>query len=115
MPRAEITAIQNGNYKADKPIVVALPIYRTKLTKSNIEIKVAETSYSGNQATPEVTVYYISGGKSILLEKGKDYTVTYGSNILSGANKGTVTISGISPYYGGDMTQKFTINTRKIK
>jgi hypothetical protein len=61
-----------------------------------------------------VTVYYISGGKPILLEKGKDYTVTYGSNLLAGANKGTVTISGLSPYFGGDVTQKFTINTKNV-
>jgi hypothetical protein len=113
MPRVEITAVENGNYTNTKE--VPLPIYTTKLTKSNVTIEVAEANYSGSQATPDVTVYYTGGGERITLEKDKDYTITYGANIQSGNNKGTVTISGLSPYYGGDVTQKFTINPKNVK
>ena len=43
-----------------------------------------------------------------------DYTVTYGANIVSGKNKGSVTITGSSVKYGGSVTVKFEIKKRDI-
>ena len=48
------------------------------------------------------------------LTKDTDYTVSFGKNITAGKNKGSVTISGKSPAYGGSVTVKFSINSKKI-
>ncbi len=48
------------------------------------------------------------------LVEGKDYTISYGANVKFGKNKGSITIEGISPYYGGSVTVKFDILQRPI-
>jgi uncharacterized repeat protein (TIGR02543 family) len=110
MPRAEITAKEGGNYKSEKAVIVPLPIYNVKLTKSNVEIQVAEAVYTGEQVTPDVIVYY----QGERLVQDTDFSVSYGTNITAGKNKGTVKITGLSPYYGGDVTVKFDINRKKV-
>lgn len=112
MPRAVITAKAESSYVADGKIVVPLPIYRTKLVKKNLQIDVAEAVYTGSQLMPDVTVRDITGEK--VLTKGKDYTVSYGANNKSGKNKGSVTITGIAPEYGGSVTVKFEVVKRPI-
>ena len=112
MPRAVITAKAESNYEADGEIVVPLPIYQTKLVKKNLQIDVAEAVYTGSQLTPDVTVCDITGEKALM--KGKDYTVFYGANNKSGKNKGSVTITGIAPEYGGSVTVKFEVVKRPI-
>ena len=48
------------------------------------------------------------------LNEGSDYTVSYGKNIAAGKNKGTVTIKGNAPLYGGSVNVKFTIDNKKL-
>ncbi len=107
MPRAVITAMADSSYEADGEIVVPLPIYQTKFVTRDLQITVAEAVYTGGQVTPAVTVRDISGEKTFV--EGKDYTISYGANNKSGRNKGSVTITGIAPEYGGSVTVKFEI------
>lgn len=112
MPRAVITAKADSSYEADGEIVVPLPIYQTKLVKKDLQIMVAESVYTGSQVTPAVTVQEAVSGKT--LAAGKDYTVSYGANNKSGKNKGSVTITGMAPEYGGSVTVKFEIVRKTI-
>lgn len=112
MPRAVITAKADSNYVADGEIVVPLPIYQTKLVKGNLEISVAEAVYTGGQVSPAVTVRDAASGEK--LTEGRDYEVSYGPNVKSGKNKGSVTITGMAPRYGGSVTVKFEIVRKAI-
>ncbi len=112
-PRAVITAKAESSYEADGEIVVPLPIYQTKLVKSNLEVDLTEEAvYTGNQVTPAVTVRDAVSGNAYT--EGKDYTVSYGANNKSGKNKGSVTITGLAPEYGGSVTVKFDIVKKVI-
>ena len=112
-PRAVITAKAESSYVADEEIVVPLPIYQTKLVKSNLKVDLTEEAvYTGNQVTPAVTVRDAVSGKAYM--EGKDYTVSYGANNKSGKNKGSVTITGLAPEYGGSVTVKFDIVKKVI-
>lgn len=111
-PRAVITAKAESSYEADGEIVVPLPIYQTKLVKSNLEVELTEAVYTGNQVTPAVTVRDAVSGN--VYTEGKDYTVSYGANNKSGKNKGSVTITGLAPEYGGSVTVKFDIVKKVI-
>lgn len=112
-PRAVITAKAESSYETDGEIVVPLPIYQTKLVKSNLEVDLTEEAvYTGNQVTPAVTVRDAVSGKAYT--EGKDYTVSYGANNKSGKNKGSVTITGLAPEYGGSVTVKFDIVKKVI-
>ena len=114
MPRAVITGKADSNYKLGSPIIVPLPIYRTKLTKSNLTVEFGEAVYTGSQVKPKVTVYYQGENGKVSLKEGQDYSISYGANIQPGKNKGSVTISGIAPNYGGDVTVKFEIVKKPI-
>ena len=57
-------------------------------------------------------MYY--GSEREELEEGRDYTVSYGDNIKSGKNRGSVTVSGMAPEYGGSITVKFDIIRKPI-
>lgn len=100
-----------------------------------------QSVYTGGQVTPEAAVYYgeknaVSAAKKdkvkdeaiLTAQSGKyklirlseskgdtagDYTVSYGANIASGKNKGSVTITGAGKY-GGSVTVKFTIEKKPI-
>lgn len=111
VPRAVIAAKDDSNYKLSGSKTILLPIYQTKLMKSNLKVEFLEEAvYTGSQIMPEPKVYFLDeNGQEILLEKNKDYSIAYGANIQSGKNKGSVTISGIAPYYGGSLTVKFNI------
>lgn len=108
-PCAVLTAVASGNYTGS--MIVPVTIYRTKLAKRDLRIEIAEstTVYIGNQIRPAVTVYY----QDRKLVEGKDYVLTYGSNIMAGRNKGRITVNGMG-IYGGSVTQKFTILGRDI-
>lgn len=115
-PQAVITQKADSSYTQREPLIVPLTIYRNKLTKSNLTVEIAESVYTGTTVTPKVTVYYQGkdGGSRILLTEGMDYSLTYGNNIASGKNKGSVKIGGIGPDYGGDVTVKFNIGKKVI-
>lgn len=109
-PIAVITEAEGSSYRLEQPIIVPLPIYMNKLTKTTLKVYVDEAVYSGGQVTPKVTVFYGGG----LIREGEDYTLSYGKNTVSGKNKGSVTVSGIAPYYGGSVTVKFDIVKKPI-
>lgn len=109
-PVAVITEAVGSAYRLQQPIIVPLPIYLNKLTKTALMVNVDEAVYTGSQVTPQIKVSY--GGT--LLREGKDYTLSYGANVASGKSKGSVVISGISPYYGGSVTVKFDIVKKPI-
>lgn len=121
-PQAVITA-GTGNTYLVKPaagqtdisgISVPLTIYRNKLTKKNIRVKISECAYTGSQVKPDMVVSYKGENGWIDLTKKKDYTVSYGTNVKSGKKAGRVTISGIGTLYGGDVTVNFEILPQKI-
>ncbi|MDE6737917.1 MAG: InlB B-repeat-containing protein, partial [Lachnospiraceae bacterium] len=112
VPMAVITVAEGSSYKldSDRPIVIPLPIYATKLTKANLKVEIGEAVYTGCQVTPEVTVSY--DGKPLKI--GDDYSLSYGANTASGKNKGSVVITGVAPNYGGSVTVKFDITKTPI-
>lgn len=124
VPMAIITVNEESSYAlgtdtegrtASSEIAVPLTIYRNKLTKKNIYVAfLSESIYTGAQVRPEVQVFYLDAeGKRIGLDK-EYYTLSYGANNKAGKNAGSVTISGIGLYYGGDVTVKFTIQKKKL-
>ncbi|MCM1552115.1 MAG: BspA family leucine-rich repeat surface protein [Butyrivibrio sp.] len=142
-PYARIEAKEGSGYQGD--MMVDLTIYSTKLSAATLYVVIApdarQTTYSGRQVTPEVTVYYgdkqaVKAAKQaretseavltdesgsykltkLTLKSDKaagDYTLLYGANIAAGKNKGSVTINGAG-LYGGKVTVKFTINSRDV-
>lgn len=114
MPRAVITEKADSGYGLSTPIVIPLPIYQNKLTKNNLAVEIGEAVYTGGQVTPTVTVYYLDADGRKALQEGTDYTISYGANNKSGKNKGSVTISGMAPVYGGNVTVKFEIKRKPI-
>jgi len=134
-PVAVIKAKEGGNYvvaDSSKEIRIPLPIYQNKLTKKNLYVVVEDAVYSKIQVTPKVRVYYSENPDAVKaaenltdeqeiiksglvkLNPNVDYTLSYGTNIMAGKNKGSVKISGKAPLYGGDVTVKFTIQSKKI-
>lgn len=72
---------------------------------------IRDQTYTGNQLTPEVTIYY-AGRK---LTEGTDYQVTYGKNTDAGEKSGDVTIKGIGNYITATPIVKyFTIAKKDI-
>lgn len=112
---AVITGKEGSAYSLQEPIQVPLEIYLEKLTKSNLEVQIDPVVYTGGQARPRVTVAYKAEGGSIPLTEGVDYTLVYGANIASGKNKGSVTVRGLAPDYGGSVTCKFEISRKDLK
>lgn len=126
-PYVEITAAGNnytGTVQAD------FPVYEEKLTSKNLYIAVSsdetERTWAGEQVTPTAEVYY--GGAAAVknawktgrtdgltrLTEGTDYQVSYGENKTVGKNKGSITVKGQPPCYGGSVTVKFTILGKEL-
>ena len=129
-----------GRQTADQSVEIPLGkyIYADKLVTANLYVVVSEGSgqniYTGGQIKPDVAVYYgektavaaakrdkvkdeatAQGGKYKLtkLAVDTDYTLSYGANIASGKNKGSVTVTGAGKY-GGSVTVRFTIEKKSI-
>lgn len=134
MPCVRISAGSNGLY-AGTVESVEIPIYLHKMESKNIYILVdtADTDYTGEQITPSIRVFYSENTSDVKrakktrnveqilayglteLYEGVDYTVSYGTNVKAGSNKGSVSITGIPTEWGGTLTQKFTINKKEIR
>lgn len=112
---AIITAKADSAYTLREPIKLPLEIYLEKLTKSNLDVQIGEAVYTGGQVRPRVTVTYKGEGGSILLEEDTDYILIYGTNVASGKNKGSVTVKGLAPDYGGSVVYKFGITQKDLK
>jgi len=98
--QATLTITGKGNYtgalkKTFKITQVNLAAAATKTAVSGLK-----TSYSfiGTAIKPAVTVKALTGGKTVTLKAGTDYTVKYGPNLNVGS--GTVTITGKGNYTG---------------
>ncbi|MCI8316232.1 MAG: hypothetical protein HFH74_14590 [Lachnospiraceae bacterium] len=48
------------------------------------------------------------------MEAETEYTCIYGTNISAGKNKGSITIHGKAPNYGGQITVKFDIIPKNV-
>lgn len=92
-PYVKITGI--GNYTGTKE--VTFRIYEKAISSAKIA-KIPNQKFTGSQLTPQVIVTMGSGKTAITLEKGKDYTLTYGENVKTGT--GYVYINGIGTYGG---------------
>ncbi len=127
-----------GRQTADPSVEIPLGkyIYADKLVTANLYVVVSEGSgqniYTGGQVKPDVAVYYgektaVAAAKKdkvkdeVTAQKYKltklavdtDYTLSYGANIASGKNKGSVTVTGAGKY-GGSVTVRFTIEKKSI-
>lgn len=131
-PKAIITAT-GKNYEGS--VEISLPVYKTKLTSKNTILWVDATTYTGSQLTPQVHVFIAENNDAFKLGKKATsyaelqavsglielpqavddwtlFTVTYGKNIAAGKNKGSVKVTGTSPFYTGSVSGKFTINKK---
>ncbi|MBD5631675.1 MAG: hypothetical protein HDP34_00370 [Clostridia bacterium] len=108
-PYVEITATENSGYTGT--MKVYLTVYRKKLAKNSVKAEIVSGDvYTGKQVKPEIKVT-LTDGK--VLTEGRDYTLTYGTNITAGKKKGSVTISGTG-LYGGSVTIKFDIKSQSV-
>lgn len=134
LPLVRITAGSNGLYEGSKADIL-LPVYAKKIEAKYLYILVEESEavYTGECVTPSVRVFYSSNASDVKRAKktknieqilaygltewteGEEYEVSYGTNIAAGKNKGSVIITGITPEWGGKLTQKFTINKKQIR
>lgn len=134
LPLVRITAGSNGLYEGNKEDIL-LPVYAKKLEAKYLYILVDESEavYSGDTVEPSVRVFYSSNAADVKRAKktknveqilayglkewteGEEFEVSYGTNIAAGKNKGSVVITGITPEWGGKLTQKFTINKKQIQ
>lgn len=140
-PYVIITPTEGGNYDSTEPVTVPLPIYRTKLTANTLYTVIPNTEstqYTGKSVEPKILVYYNSDTKAVseaknklksgtplsdatlksqgfqLLKAETEYTCTYGANISAGKNKGSITIRGVAPNYGSQITVKFDIIKKNV-
>lgn len=99
--KATVTVTGTGNYTGSKTLHFS--IAKKKIRDCKIS-KIGNRKYKGSRITPAVTIRN-SGQK---LKKGRDYTVSYGTNRKVG--KATVTIQG-----KGNYTGKKTISFRIVR
>ena len=109
---AVITAAEGSAYSLQEPIRIPLEIYLEKLTKNSLSVQIDPVVYTGGQVRPKVSVATDDG---IPLKEGEDYMLAYGTNTASGKNKGSVTVIGLAPGYGGGVTYKFDIVRKDLK
>ncbi|MDE7130743.1 MAG: InlB B-repeat-containing protein [Lachnospiraceae bacterium] len=114
-PMAVITAKEGSAYTLQGQIEIPLQIYTEKLTKTKLDVKIDPAVYTGGQVRPKVTVTYTGEGSNIPLTEGTDYTLIYGANTAAGKNKGSVTVKGLAPNYGGSVAYKFEIIRKDLK
>ena len=107
-PVMTVRAKAGGSYTGE--VELELPVYETRLTSADMEIKVGEAVYTGSQVRPDVEVSF--GGRK--RTEGRDYVLTYGANIAAGKKKGSVTVTGLGLEYGGSVTVKFDISGRNL-
>lgn len=135
MPAAELRAVEGSNYVLKETMIIPLPIYQTKLAKNNLYVVIESQesiTYSGKQLCPHVRVYYSDDKSKITaaqkktsdveiralglkpLQEARDYTLSYGTNIAAGKQKGSIVVQGKSPDFGGSVTVKFDIRKKKV-
>lgn len=101
----KVTITGRGNYEGT--LTGHFRVYGKDISGVTVE-KIKNVSYTGKQITPngsDVKVY-ADKKKTIPLQEGVHYTLTYGTNLKAGA--GSVILNGLGEY-GGVKTVKFTI------
>ena len=85
----------------------------SKVTAENFKLSLNQTSfaYTGSAIKPVVNVKVNINGVDTVLNRGKDYEVTYSNNTKPG--KATITVTGIGEY-SGKKNINFTIRTINI-
>ena len=107
-----VAIIGKGNYEGS--ITKTFRIYEKAASTMAVD-KIAAQTYTGDEITPDVTVYANAKdqkAKTNALELGKDYTVTYENNVKAGTGKAIITGLG---QYGGTKTINFTIQKKSVK
>lgn len=152
-PYALITARDGSGYTTERGVMIPLTVYETRLTEQNIYVVISEdpkqTTYTGSQLRPEISVYYGDAAAVRAAKKAKeidatvltdetgnyklcrfqrregnemggtsdlmvgDYTITYGTNVTAGRNKGSVVIRS-EGRYGGSVKVRFSIGSKRI-
>lgn len=100
-----VTAEGNSNYNGGraKVIVTVKEPEPTDISACTITLEESTYTYDGRAKTPSVTVK----DKSLVLNEGKDYTISYSNNINAGKAVVKVEMKG---NYKGTLTRNFTIN-----
>ena len=140
VPHVIIKAVAGMGYSnsigEDESVPVIAQVYEaaSKMSSANTYVVVDNVSYIQKQCVPEVRVYFTNDKNTLnIIKKLRDhdaimnasggnvefvsddkYSVTYGENRLAGKNKGTVTVKGKAPYYGGSVKVKFDINQKAV-
>lgn len=137
MPRVVIKPNPSGNYTLEaaeqtEGIIIPIPVYQAKFTAKNLHVVIAEASYTGTKLIPKVEVYYAPNNNAGKLKgmteeeeiakidpqirklSEEEYKLTFGDNLPSGTNKGSVTVSGMNPLFGGSVTFKFNVIQRVL-
>lgn len=106
---SDVYAITIEGISEDTEIVVELShesgIRPPSLKRADVELLGAPFVYSGSQIKPEIKV----SDRDTPLTEGVDYAVSYGENINAGKDAGTITLTGMGDYAGGEKTVSFTI------
>jgi len=98
---ATVTVTGIGNFYSSKKMMYKVTLKNVSELKYN---KIATQLYTGSAITPNVVVK----NNGIVLEKGKDYTISYSNNIKVGT--AYITIKGKENYTG---TKKISFNIEK--
>lgn len=108
-----VTITGKGNYKGS--LNKEYRIYARPLSSTNSNVRVSMKDgtnifqYTGKAITPKVTTKYITGNnKTITLEEGKDYILSYSNNVKEGTAK--LTMKGINNF-----TSSRTFNFKILK
>lgn len=89
-----------GSYKGTATIPFNIKPLKTTLS---VALKSSKPIYAdGRPKLPAVKVTATVGGKTVILKKDKDYSVSYDGCIRAG--KGTITVTGINSYEGSTAT-----------
>ncbi|MCQ2517258.1 MAG: InlB B-repeat-containing protein [Lachnospiraceae bacterium] len=136
-PYAVVTGT-GKNYTESFEVTIPFTV-ELKFNTSNYACFVEEAVYSGEQLTPDYHLYFCEDKNVIKqVKKAKTlseiqtlmsttpsltditcyedlaFTVSYGKNISSGKSKGSITITGLTPYALGKVTFKFNIEKKDI-
>lgn len=103
---ALVTVTGKGRYKGTH--TAAFSIYKYDFTKAVVSLSYNEVLCDGSEKKPEITVAH--DGK--MLEKDKDYTVTFKNNIMPGT--ALITLNG-NGQYSGVIEKSFEIEGNSIK
>lgn len=103
----------NGKYKGSKTAAYEITARRLTNDNTSITLTMPENIVEGTQMKPEVDVKVtIAEGDIKTLVKDTDYTAAYGDNNTTGAEAGSVTITG-KGNYAGSIEKKFAIGSEQ--